>query len=287
MKNLITVSILAVTLAVSGCASNGTAEDPSPIELNKDDSLAMQVLKSGFDHVPFNIKDATLPEDAYHNAVGYGVSSGLGLLAGGLGGALGGFGLAAIVNAGSNPNQDWIQYIAWIPADNIDITDTVAIDAYVKENYFKPAVDAYLASDMSKNVDHPVELLDYANGTFEIKGEACTPIPLTEASTQYEECQMLWTENTIPVRYASATEGLPFKPSIKADRYIVVRIIDANYSSAGVLPFIKTDMMFAYVPSLGYEVNYLNRFAPNVVSKQFPYVMSEGGIPNFFIKMKK
>ncbi|NMU52545.1 hypothetical protein HKB25_00800, partial [Vibrio parahaemolyticus] len=57
MKKLFVPAMAALTLALSGCASN-KAIDPTPLQLNTSDSVAMQTLKSGYDYVPFDIKDA-------------------------------------------------------------------------------------------------------------------------------------------------------------------------------------------------------------------------------------
>jgi hypothetical protein len=107
----------------------------------------MQVLKSGFDYVPFDIKDKEIPVDAYQSTIGYGTNVGLDFLSGGSIGALAGLGMAAIINAGGNPQQDYIQYVAWLPADNLEISDKAGIDAYIKNNYFKPALESYITSE--------------------------------------------------------------------------------------------------------------------------------------------
>ncbi|EPR7484011.1 hypothetical protein ACU8KO_002636 [Vibrio alginolyticus] len=284
MKKILTSTIIAASMALTGCASTAPS-DPSPLVLNKDDSFALQVLKSGFDYVPFDIEDTEVPADAYQNAVGYGTSAGLGFLSGGGIGALGGLGMAAIINAGGNPQQDYIQYVAWVPADNLDISNKEGIDAYIKENYFKPALNSYIASEHNQKLDRPAEFLSESNGTFKVKGEVCYPVEI--GKPEYDGCQMFWTQNTLPVRYATAEEGLPFEPSVKAEKYIVVRITDARYRSAVLLPFLQTDMMYAYVPALGYKAEQINRIAPNAVHADIPYVAGKEPKVSFFIKPQK
>ena len=294
MKNLIATAIIASTL-LTGCAKHTAIPvDRSPMELNKDSSFAMQVLKSGYSYVPFDIDDAEVSQDAYQNKVSYGTSAALGFLSQGGIGALSGLGLAAIINSGSNPSKGFIQYIAWVPADNIDINDKAAIDDYVKKNYFKPAVEAFMASDAAKNQPYPVEYLGYANGTFKMKGQACAVkiMSYMKKSPMYEkECAMFITGNTLPIRYASSQVGLPFEPSIKANRYIVVRIADTSLTSAGILPFLQTDMMYAYIPgpsaSQGAILDGVNSLAPNTMVRYTPYVLGQGQKAYPFVKVKK
>ncbi|MGI2184798.1 hypothetical protein ACRN9F_21535 [Shewanella oncorhynchi] len=284
MKQILTSTVIAASIVLTGCASTAPS-DPSPLVLNKDDSFAMQVLKSGFDYVPFDIKDTVVPDGAYQNAIGYGTSAGLGFLSGGGFGALGGLGMAAIINAGGNPQQDYIQYVAWVPADNLDISDQASIDAYVKEKYFMPALESYIASKHNKHLERPAELISDANGTFKVKGEVCYPVQI--GKPDYNGCQMFWTQNTQPVRYATTKEGLPFKPSVNAEKYIVVRITDASYRTAVLLPFLQTDMMYAYMPAMGYKAEQVNRLAPNVAHPEIPYVAGKDPKVSFFIKPQK
>ncbi len=93
MNKAIVLTILAVTLTLTGCSSigkrnQGITDDPTPLQLDTNDSFAMQVLKSGFGFVPFDIRDTEVPENAYQNTLSYGTSATLGLLRGGAFGAL-------------------------------------------------------------------------------------------------------------------------------------------------------------------------------------------------------
>ncbi|MCZ4310965.1 hypothetical protein AB6D66_00185 [Vibrio pomeroyi] len=287
MKNVLISAVAALSITMTGCASNKQI-DPTPVKLDKTDSFAMQVLKSGFDYVPFDIDDAEVAEDAYSNKVGYGASTTLGFLANGGVGALGGFGMAAIINAGGDVRKDLMHYIAWVPADNIDINDKAAIDEYIKLNYLKPAADAFIASEHNKNMDHPTEFVSYADGEYRVKGGACWPI--MHGKEKYDECQIFWKHDVAPVRYADAASGLPFEPEEKANRYIVVRISDAFYGSSVVLPYLKSNMIYAYVPAFGYKAEHLNRFAPAdkpMVSNKIPFIAGKNSEANFFIKLKK
>lgn len=56
-----------------------------------------------------------------------------------------------------------------------------------------------------------------------------------------DTCQMFWNQNTLSIRYATAETGLPFTPSVKANRYIVARIVDLRLRSSVLLKHIKTD----------------------------------------------
>ncbi|MDW2323229.1 hypothetical protein R7127_23465 [Vibrio sp. 1159] len=285
MKKLFVPAMAALTLALSGCASN-KAIDPTPLQLNTSDSVAMQSLKSGFDYVPFDIKDAVVAQDVYDNKIGYGTSAGLGFLAHGGIGALGGLGMAAIINAGGNVQADFIQIIAWIPADNIDITNKAALDDYLKTNYLKPAADTFIASDFNKQMEHPTEFVSYKDGSYRVKGGACWPVMLGDA--KYGECNLFPKYSVDVVRYATEQSGIPFNPDIKADRYIIVRLTDGLLNTATFLPFIKTNMVSAYVPAMGYKAEHLNRFSPSdkpLVSQDTPFVIRKGN-PNFFVKVK-
>jgi hypothetical protein len=95
---------------------------------------------------------------------------------------------------------------------------------------------------------------------------------------------MFWTQNTLPVRYATTKEGMPFEPSVEAEKYIVVRITDASYRSAVLLPFLQTEMMYGYVPTLGYKAEQINRIAPNAVHADIPYVAGKTPKASFFIR---
>ena len=285
MKNVITASIISAGMFLTGCKSTPPS-DPSPLTLNAKDSFAMQVLKSGFDYVPFDIEDAEVPEDAYQNALDYGTSAGLGFLSGGLSGSLSGLGMAAFLNAGDNPQKGYIQYIAWVPADNIDIKDQSAIDSYIKKHYLKPALDSYIASKHNQNLERPAEFLSDAGGTFRVKGEMCYAVKI--GNPEYDGCQIFWTQNTQPIRYATIDKGTPFTPSIKAKRYIVAKITDARFRSAVLLPHIKTDMMYAYVPTKTYEVEQINRLvAEPVIHREIPYIAGNKPKVSLFIKPSK
>lgn len=287
MKNVLISAVAALSITMTGCASNKQI-DPTPVKLDKTDSFAMQVLKSGFDYVPFDIDDAEVAEDAYSNKVGYGASAGLGFLARGGIGALSGLGMSAIINAGGDIRKDYVHYIAWVPADNIDITDHAAINEYILLNYMKPAMDKFIASEHNKQMDHPTEFVSYAEGEYRVKGSSCWPV--MHGSEKFEECQMFWTQNIAPIRYADSSAGLPFEPEVKANRYIVVRLTDAFYGSVAALPYLNSNMVYAYVPAFGYKAEHLNRFAPAdkpLVSNQVPFIAGKNSEANFFIKLKK
>lgn len=285
MKKLFVPAMAALTLALSGCASN-KAIDPTPLQLNTSDSVAMQTLKSGFDYVPFDIKDAVVAQDVYDNKIGYGTSAGLGFLAHGGIGALGGLGMAAIINAGGDPNADWAHFIAWIPADNIDINNRDEINAYFKDNYLKPAADAFIASDFNKGMEHPTEFVSYENHGYRVKGSSCWPVMHGDA--KYDECNLFVGNLLNVVRYATPESGLPFTPEVKANRYIIVRYTDAMYKMVGLLPYLKTNMVSVFMPAMGYKAEHLNRFSSSdkpLVSQDTPFVIRKGN-PNFFVKVK-
>ncbi len=286
IKLLRTTIASAAILALSGCATSPKEYDFTPKAVNASDSFAMQVLKSSYNPgLLFDMKDTELPEDAYQNVLDYGTSSAVGLVAGGALGALKGLGWAALFNAPSHPHLDYIHYIAYVPADDIDITDYDAINSYIKKNYLYPALESYVASDENKKLERPVEILDYANGEFNIKGEAC--YALQYGTPNYESCQLFWNQNTLSIRYATAETGLPFKPSVKANRYIVARIVDLRLGSSILLKHIKTDMMYAFVPALSYRAEHLSRLTKNIVFEDTPSIIGKDASVNFFVTKKK
>lgn len=285
-KFIRTAITTAAILALSGCATNPKEFDFTPKAVNESDSFAMQVLKSSYNPgLLFDMKDTELPEDAYQNVLDYGTSSAIGLMAGGALGALKGLGWAALFNTSSHPHLDYIHYIAYVPADDIDITDYDAINSYIKKNYLYPALESYVASDENKKLERPVEILDYANGEFNIKGEAC--YALQYGTPNYESCQLFWNQNTLSIRYATAETGLPFKPSVKANRYIVARIVDLRLGSSILLKHIKTDMMYAFVPALSYRAEHLSRLTENIVFEDTPSIIGKDAGINFFVTKKK
>lgn len=285
IKFLRTTIATAAILALSGCATTPIEYDLTPKAVNENDSFAMQVLKSSYNPgLVFDLKDTELPEDAYQNVLNYSTSSAIGLMAGGALGALKGLGWAALFNSTSHPQLDYIHYIAYIPADDIDITDVDAINTYIKKNYIYPALESYIASDENKKLERPVEILDYANGEFQIKGEACHAVQ--HGTPEYEGCQMFWNQNTFYIRYATAETGLPFTPSIKANKYIVARIMEPRLRSSILLKHIKTDMMYAFVPGLGYKADHVSRLTSNMVFRDTPSIVGKDGSINFFVTKK-
>lgn len=276
---------VSAVLGLSGCATSQAKLDYTPAPLNKNNSFAMQVLESGFNpYVPFDIEDAELPEDAYQNVLNYGTSSAVGLLAGGAMGALKGLGWAAVFNSGSNPAKSYIQYIAYIPAENIDINDKGAINSYIKKNYITPALESYIASDENKNQVRPTKLLDFANGEYKIKGEACYAVKIGEP--EYDGCQLFWNANTHIIRYATTETGLPFKPTAGAGKYIVARITDPRMRSSVILKHIKSELFYAYVPAMGYKTEHISRLTKDIVFNDTPTIVGKDGKINFFVKKK-
>ncbi|MGP4987866.1 hypothetical protein [Pseudoalteromonas nigrifaciens] len=285
-KFIRTAIATAAILALSGCATSPKEFDFTPKAVNESDSFAMQVLKSSYNPgLLFDMKDTELPEDSYQNVLDYGTSSAIGLMAGGALGALKGLGWAALFNASSHPHLDYIHYIAYVPADDIDITDYDAINSYIKKNYLYPALESYVASDENKKLERPVEILDYANGDFQIKGDACYALPYETHDN--DTCQMFWNQNTLSIRYATAETGLPFTPSVKANRYIVARIVDLRLRSSVLLKHIKTDMMYAFVPGLGYRTEHLSQLTDNIIFEDTPSIIGKDASINFFITKKK
>lgn len=281
MKNLLLAGIAATSILLSGCSTTQKEYDATPLKLNKNDSFAMQVLKSGFERVPFNIKDQELPEDAYQDVLSYGTSTSLGLFAGGGLGALKGLGFAALMNAGGDPNKDKIHFVAWIPVTDFDITNAMDARNYISKHYMEPALKAYIESDENKKSAVPSVYKDFSKGNLQIEGSACFDFYLGKEALN---CKVLGGQGLWTIRYANESVGTPFEPSVKAEKYIVARFSDTLYRSAVLLKYLQTDMMYAFVPAFGHRTNNINKIVSDTAFRNTPYVMGKNNTRHFFIK---
>ena len=229
MKNLLLAGIAATSILLSGCSTTQKEYDATPLELNKNDSFAMQVLKSGFERVPFNIKDQELPEDAYQDVLSYGTSTSLGLFAGGGLGALKGLGFAALMNAGGDPNKDNIHFVAWIPVTDFDITNAMDARNYISKHYMEPALKAYIESDENKKSAVPSVYKDFSKGNLQIEGSACFDFYLGKEALN---CKVLGGQGLWTIRYANESVGTPFEPSVKAERSTLLQDLQILYTEA-------------------------------------------------------
>lgn len=288
----------AVTLGLGGCSANSRYPlipiDQTPKQLDKSDSFALQVLKSSWEKIPFNIKDGEVPNAASYNSLSYATMGSLGLLSNGLFGGMSSLGLTFFMNTNTHPGVDRIHYVAWVPADDIDIKDLGAIRNYIHKHYFTPALEEFVNSDFNKNMKHPTTIVDDSTFETKITGDSCNPIVQWLGGDKFDydsTCQLFWSGNVFPQNYATVESGIPFTPEVKAVRYIVVRITDINYLSVGVLAHLKSNMIHAYVPIGGYRAlsEHLGRFAPKdepIFHKTIPFVMSKNKTFNFFLKQK-
>ena len=283
MKKTQVPIILVVGLLLTGCFNDPI--DSAPIQLNKQESFAMQVLKSGFNTLPFKMPEANLPENGYYDTLSYTAIHTLGLSANS---GIGGLSRLGLVASGGT-EKDLIHYIAWVPADNIAITDSKIINNYVHQHYLNPAVNAFITSDFNLKMQHPTKLVNNDSIEIKVSGDSCWPITREDAT--YGECEMLSGENIVAVRYATEESGLPFEPTIKANRYIIVRITD-NFKSIGAIQHISSNMIYAYIPSMGdtAQTEHLNRFSPRdnpIVSKNIAYVIGDNRKVNYFAKIQQ
>ena len=290
MNKILLVTTLAATL-LSGCARHllvvdGQPSDPSPRSIDKNDSFAMQLMISGFDKTPNGLKDVEIDESAVDSdAVSYSVMTGLGLLSNGGLGALTGFGWATLLNSGTSYDSSYMYYIAYVPADNIDISETEKIEQYVRDNYIAPAMDAYMASDASKNIELPAQIISNVNNVYTLRGSQCLP-KQPKTQDRYYNCGDPF-EKVIANRYATIEKGMPFNPSIKANRYIVVRVVDTAMSSLGVAKNLQTDMMYAFIPKLNaYKAELVNEVIPNTIINN-PYILGKDNAIYPFITIRK
>ena len=288
MNKILLATTLAATL-LSGCATQkfeDVPRDPSPQSIDKNDSFAMQLMISGFDKIPNGLKDIEIDQSAVDaDVVDYSVMTGLGLLSNGGLGALTGFGWAALLNSGANYDSSFIYYIAYVPADDIDISETRKIQQYVRDNYIAPAMNAYMASDASKNTEVPVQIISNVNNVYTLRGSICLP-KLKKSRERHYNCNDPF-ESIIGNRYATIEKGVPFNPSIKANRYIVVRVVDSAMSSLGVAKNLQTDMMYAFIPKLnGYHADLVNEVIPNTIINN-PYILGKDNAIYPFITIRK
>lgn len=283
MKKIQIPVVALISLLLTGCSNKPI--DTTPIQLNKDESFAMQVLKSGFNTLPFNIPDAKLPESGYYDTLSYKAIHTLGLLANSGVGGLSSLGLVA----SGGIEKDLIHYVAWVPADNIEITESDTINDYIYQHYLRPAVNAFVTSDFNLKMQHPTKLVNNNSKEIKVTGSACWPIAVADETDS--ECEIFTRENIAAVRYASVESGLPFEPTVKANRYIVVRIT-GNFKSIGAIQHINSNMIYAYIPAIGdtTKLDRLNRFSPTnnpIVSENLAYVIGADRKVNYFAKIQK
>jgi len=289
MKKKLLATTLAATL-LSGCAVHnrvldGYASDPSPTALNQDDSFAMQLMDSGFNALPKGVKDTVIKEgDMTDSHVVYkSIQGTLGYLEDGFSGGLSSLGWATLLHSGGGDDAKWIYYIAYVPADDIDISEKDKIEQYVRDNYLAPAIDAFMASDAPKKMDPPAEMVSNINNVYSFKGAHC--FPTFKSRDEYNNCGDPF-ERIVANRYATA-ETMPFTPSIKANKYIVVRILDSSLTSLGAALRIQTDMMYAFIPTrLPVYKDMVNKVIPNTILN-YPYIVGKNGKSHYFLKTKK
>jgi hypothetical protein len=283
IKKIQIAVVVVMSLLLMGCFREKI--DSKPIPLNKDESFAMQVLKSGFHSLPFSISDANLPQSGYYDTLSYRAIHTLSLLANSGKTGLSRLGLVA---SGST-EKDLIHYVAWVPADDISIIDTDAINDFIHQHYLSPAVNAFISSDFNLKMRHPTKLVNNKSIELKVAGASCYPIK--SGNENFDECKMFTSDNIVAVRYATLNSGIPFEPSIKANRYIVVRIT-GGFRSIGAIQHINSNMIYAYIPAKGNieELKYLNRFSPShnpIVSENLAYVIGKDRKVNYFAKIQK
>ncbi|MEZ9700366.1 hypothetical protein AB4455_04860 [Vibrio sp. 10N.261.46.E12] len=290
MKKLLIAACSSIVLF--GCASKPVEIDPTPMPFDKNDSIAMSVLKQGWRiPVPLNIKDAEVPEDSNYNRVSYTASTGLGFLSNGLTGAVGAAGLAAMINVGSHPLARNLNWVFWIPADDIDINDSVAVNEYVKKNYIKPALEEYIASDENKKLSEPVKLVGYEDGHFILSGEVCWSAREEKPEQErYHQCKLL-NNKVAGNRYATPNVAIPFNltEGDDAKRYIVASAFDTSDTSHILLPYIQSKMTYVFVPGQSYKASMFTRFTTEqnrLFHNEIPYVVGEGKTLYTFTKVK-
>lgn len=288
MKKIL-ISTVLTALILSGCSNtngvlDGYATDPSPQKVDYNDSFAMQLMKSAFVNLPDGLKDSKIKASELNtDRVGTSSMVGLGFLAGGGIGALRGLGWSMLINAGGEPDSKFVYYVAYVPADDINIDESKKVEQYVRDNYLAPAMDAYMDSEESKIIDPPAEIISNVDNVYKLKGAQCIPT-LKKTHERHLYCDDPF-EMVVANRYATIDKGMPFTPSVKADRYIVVRIVDTSLTSLAVAKNIKTDMIYAYIPSIEpYYSEIANKIHPDML-KKFPYIMGKDKATYPFVKI--
>jgi len=276
---LLNVISLSALLLLQGCSARFlSASDPEPLTPDMNDSIAMQSLKQGMQHIPWDIKDTLVDKDDPLSSGSIVYSSAI------IGGVI--MGLSGswmnLASLAPNPKKDYMYMTAYVPADNIDISDKDAINAYIKENYIVPAINRFIANE--KNTKYPTKLVDENKLTY--SGNICRFMQDDEDLAANKTCVM--GDQYHPIRYAGPEFGLVFNPDITAKRYIIATAVAQSYFHPVMYSsYIDTNMIFTYAPAkgdIGISADYVQKINPNF----FLPVPSVRNLDNvhFFVKVK-
>lgn len=277
--NIFKIMSLSTLLLLSGCSARYlSSSDPAPVSPDTTDSVAMQSLKQGLQFIPWKMEDTLVAEDStlssgnivYSTAIIGGVISGLS---------------GSWLNVASfapNPKRDYMYITAYVPADNIDISDKKAIEAYIRSNYIVPAINRFIANE--KDTNYPTKLVDKNKLTY--SGNICRFMQDDVDLAAKKTCTMGDTYH--PIRYATPESGLIFEPEVNAKRYIVATTVANGYfHQAMYIPYIDTNMIFTYVPAkedVGISAEYVTNLNPDLFLP-VPSVRNLDTI-DFFVKVK-
>jgi len=229
--------------------------------------------------IPWNIKDVLVEPDAPYSAGSIIYSS---VAIGGVIADISGSWMN-LAQLAPNIKNNYIYITAYIPADNIDISDETAINNYIKSSYITPAIDRFINDE--SGISYPTKWLD--KNKIILTGNICRYKynDNDQALADGETCNP--RDKFVPIRYATP-DTLPFKPEVIAKRYIVATARSGGYHSAVMyIPYINTNMITIYVPTETESFNtaqYVKKLRPDFFLP-VPTVRQLDTI-NFFVKTK-
>jgi len=275
-------SILSI-LSLTGCSSFlDTAYLTGPLELDSDISTAKNITTQGFNFYPFELSDAKVTSEDFNAMQNLTTKE---LVTAGFRNQL-----ALNVTPGNNEHHKSGFFIAYIPADEIDIEDKKAINSYVKTHYYKPAIEKYMVNEPKSTV-YKTRYVD--EESLLMQGSICnSDAALRIKSVGYNataECDMGYIEDKQTfngIRYATV-ETMPFTPETKATRYIVATA-PWSYIDIPVLKNISTNMFWAYVPKLNADNSQITSASGHRYTfLSFPYVTSKNNSAYLFAIQEK
>ena len=268
----ISTMILAITLV--GCSSKPYTPNmfqqvttPKPIDHTK--STALNYMEQGFSNVPYDIEDMDVPDE-------YGVQSDVFL-----GSAVAYSSLALNLTAGwmmlpgaltTNSMKSKVVKFIYVPADDIDITDTVKIREYIRNNYTLSAVNKYIESE-SKNVKYPTRIVKTLEkhkitkaGHITVQGHMCQ-IAIGANTELYGNKRCSFDSLAYPVRYVTPETILLKNPDVHANRYILVSM-NVRVHELHLINHYDTNMV-AYLLPASSDIDH-----PRSIRSAYPNLLS-------------
>lgn len=278
----ISTMILAITLV--GCSSKPyippmfIVADTSPKPLDPTKSLALNLMEQGFKKIPYEIEDVDAPDEyGVQNEVFLGSTAAYGALALNL--TAGWMMLPGALTP--NPMKKEILRFTYIPADDIDISDTAAIKKRLYEQYTKPTIEHYISNE-AQDAPFPTHIIQTTPYTM-VQGSACL-INYIGMSERYNNKKCSYNFNAYPVRYASRETMVIKDPQNLAKRYILVTS-SMRTNAMHLVHNEQSNMSLYLIPAKSDIANFSNikNIYPNM-SAGVPRIVrvNNGQIENYF-----